>query len=170
MMGRAIVKDDNLLNAVKAARLREKEAISEAKRKFQEFVEREAQMAHAEVISAIRSAVIGGQNARQIGFAYGSTDPTTIKRLIAEATDTTETKVKGGSHPDWILTKHQDGTFTIKATSLGDTGMSGMARFAIDDDGENFSYVDGDEWLQLQLYRLGYKEAVIEAYYGLGLR
>lgn len=166
-MGRAVIKDDTLLNAVKAARLREKDSISEAKRKYQAFVERESEMAHAEVISAIRLAVIGGQNARQIGLAYGSTDPGTIKRLIAEATNVTETKVKGGSHPDWMLTKHQDGTFTVKATSLGDTGMSGLARFSVDDDGENFSYVDGDEWLQLQLYRLGYKETIMEAYYGL---
>jgi hypothetical protein len=169
-MARVVIKDDNLLNAVKAARLREKEAISEAKRKFQEFVEQEAQLAHSEVISAIRSAVIGGQNVRQIGLAYGSTDAGTIKRLISEATDVTETKTKGGSHPDWSLTKHQDGSFTIRVTSLADTGMSGVARFTLDDDGENFSYADGDEWLQLQLYRLGYKEAIIEAYYGLGLR
>jgi hypothetical protein len=169
-MARTVVKDDNLLNAVKVARIREKQAITEAKRKFQEFIEQEAQAAHSEVITAIRSAVIGGQNVRQIGLAYGSMDAGTIKRLIMEATDVTETKTKGGSHPDSSLTKHQDGTFTLKATSLGDTGMSGMARFTLDDDGENFSYVDGDEWLQLQLYRLGYKEAVIEAYYGLGLR
>lgn len=169
-MGRGVVKDDTLLNAVRTARAREKEAISEAKRKFQEFVEREAQAAHAEVVSAIRAAVIGGQNVRQIGIAYGSMDANTIKRLIVEATDVTETKTKGGAHPDWSLTKHQDGTFTVKATSLGDTGMSGMARFTLDEDGENFSYTDGDEWLQLQLYRLGYKEAIIEAYYGLGLR
>lgn len=167
-MARAVVKDDNLLNSVKAARQREKEAISDAKRKFQEFVEREAQMAHAEVVSAIRLAVIGGQNARQIGIAYGSSDPGTIKRLIAEATDTTATKVRGGSHPDWTLNKHQDRSFTVKVSSLGETGLSGAARFTIDEDGENFSIVSGDEWLQLQLYRLGYKEAILEAYYGIG--
>lgn len=166
-MVRAVIKDDNLLNAVKNARVREKDAISEARRKFQEFVERESQAAHADVVSAIRMAVLGGQNARQIGIAYGSSDPGTIKRLIDEATNTTATKVKGGSHPDWILNKHQDGSFTIRVASLGDTGLTGAARFTIDEDGENFSLVDGDEWLQLQLYRLGYKEAILEAYYGM---
>lgn len=166
-MARTVVKDDTLLNSVKAARKREKDAITEAKRKFQAFVERESIMAHAEVVSAIRLAVLGGQNARQIGIAYGSTDPGTIKRLIAEATDTTGTKVKGGSHPDWTLTKHENKTFTVKVSSLGDTGLSGAARFTVDEDGENFTVIDGDEWLQMQLYRLGYKEAVLEAYYGL---
>lgn len=166
-MARTVVKDDTLLNAVKTARIREKESITEAKRKYQYFIEREAQAAHAEVISAIRLAVLGGQNARQIGLAYGSTDPGTIKKLIAEATNTTATKVKGGSHPDWTLTKHQDKSFTVKVSSLGDTGLSGAARFFIDEDGENFTVIDGDEWLQMQLYRLGYKEAILEAYYGL---
>jgi hypothetical protein len=32
----------------------------------------------------------------------------------------------------------------------------------MDDDGENFSVIEGDMWIQIQLYKLGYKDYVIE--------
>jgi hypothetical protein len=64
-------------------------------------------------------------------------------------------------HPEWKLSLNDNGTFNIKAYSLGDRGLSGYGIFEIDQDGENFSCVEGDMWIQVQLYKLGLKDVVL---------
>jgi len=162
-VARTINNDDALLDAVRMARVREREASQIARRELQAMIEKATKKAHAEVVASVRAAVLGGQSARQIGLAYGSSDPHTIRKLIAEATS----DIAGngdGSHPDWMLTRFSDGSFQIEVVSLGDTGLSGSAVFKIDEDGENFTAVDGDAWIQVQLYRLGYRDAIMEEY------
>lgn len=162
-MARTVNKDDALLETIRIARMREREASQIARKELQAMIDKATRSAHAEVISAIRSAVIGGQSARQIGVAYGSSDPHTIRRLISEATSDLDSN-GDGNHPDWLLTRYSDDSFEIQVMSLGDTGLSGSAMFRIDEDGENFTAFDGDLWIQVQLYRLGYKEAIMEEY------
>jgi len=163
-MGRTVNKDDVLLDAIRVARVREREAVQIARKELQSMIDKATSHAHAEVIATIRSAVIGGQSARQIGVAYGSSDPHTIRRLIDEASADLNT-ANSSNHPDWILTKLSNLTFEIQAISLGNTGLSGKAIFKIDDDQENFTAIDGDTWIQVQLYKLGYNEKVIEEFY-----
>jgi hypothetical protein len=100
-------------------------------------------------------------SSRKIGEAYGSSDPHTIKRLINEAVAGV-TSNDGGVHPEWKLTRNMDGTFTITAFGLGDAKLSGSGVFSIDEDGENFSLVDGDAFIAVQLYKLGQKDIVLE--------
>lgn len=162
-MPRTVNNDEALLEAVKMARIREREASQIARRELQAMIEKATKKAHADVVASVRAAILGGQSARQIGIAYGSSDPHTIRRLIAEATADIASN-GDGSHPDWMLTRFSDGSFEIEVVSLGDTGLSGRATFKVDDDGENFTAVDGDVWIQMQLYRLGYRDAVMEEY------
>ena len=161
-MSRAVNKDDELLELIKEARHRERETQKQARKELQQAIERATGKAHSEVISAIRAALVGGQSARQIGIAYGSSDPYTIRKLILEAS----INIEGGNpnHPDWIMTKNDNGSFSVQVMSLADTGLSGNATFTIDDDGENFTAIDGDLWMQMQLYRAGYRDAIIEEY------
>jgi hypothetical protein len=39
--------------------------------------------------------------------------------------------------------------------------MSGHALCRVDDDGENFSVLEGDMWIQIQLYKLGYRDEIV---------
>lgn len=162
-MARTANLDPELLGAITAARSREKEAIRIARKEIQALVDKATRSAHAEVVAAVRTALAGNQSARQIGLAYGSSDPTTVKKLIQEASVGLDS-LGNENHPDWILTKHEDGSFDVQVMSLGETGLSGMATFTIDEDGENFSAIDGDLWIQFQLYRLGYRDMIMEEY------
>jgi len=162
-MARTINNNEALLEAVRVARMREREASQIARRELQAMIEKATSKAHAEVVASVRSAILGGQSARQIGLAYGSSDPHTIRKLIAEASS----DIEGGgnsNHPDWMLTRFSDGSFEVQVMSLGDTGLSGSAIFTVDDDGDNFTAIEGDLWVQVQLYRLGYKDAIMEEY------
>lgn len=153
-------KNDALLTAVKIARANEKIALAEAKRKAEIMIAQQTAGQHEAVLEAIRNASLGGQSVRQIGLAYGSSDPGTAKRIVQEAMGST-----GGvsnPHPEWHLVKRDDGLFTINVYDLN--GMTGSALFSIDEDGENFSVVEGDAWIQLQMYRMGYKDVVLEEY------
>lgn len=146
--------------AIKTARAHEKIAIAEAQRKAAEWVIEQTATEHEVIVEAVRRALGAGMSARAIGVAYGSSDPKTAKRLILEA-------MEGNSpdnlsdHTEWKLTRNDDGTFSINAYGLGDAKLTGFGTFKVDDDGENFSLVDGDMFIQVQLYRLGYKDTVL---------
>ena len=161
-MARTINNNEALLEAVRIARMREREASQIARRELQAMIEKATSKAHAEVIASVRNAILGGQSARQIGLAYGSSDPHTIRKLITEASVDLENGNSG--HPDWMLSKFSDGTFQVQVMSRGDTGLSGSAIVTVDDDGDNFTAIEGDLWVQVQLYRLGYKDAIMEEY------
>jgi len=152
---------DAIALAIKTARANEKIAIAEATKRAKLVIEQETSGEHGAVVEQVRHALVIGMSARQIGKAYGSSDPHTAKRLITEALAGT-TPDTMSSHPEWKLTRNVDGTFSITAYGLGDAKLSGFGTFKIDDDGENFSLIDGDMFLQVQLYRLGYKDVVLE--------
>lgn len=154
-------KNDDVLNQIRVARAYEKVALAEARKRAEERIKEDTKEAHEAVIEAVRVALMAGQTARQIGFAYGSSDPNTAKKLVNEAMENNSFDI-ANPHPEWKLSKNSDGTFSIKAYSLGESGLSGFGTFKIDEDGENFSCVDGDMWIQVQLYKLGQKDRVLE--------
>lgn len=157
---------EDISNAIKTARALEKIAIAEARKRAEEYVIKETEAEHEAIIEAVRRALGAGMSARQIGLAYGSSDPHTAKKLITEAmAGTTDSNPNG--HPEWRLTHNPDGTFNINAYSLGEAKLTGFGKFKLDDDGENFSLIEGDLFVQLQLYKLGYKDAVIKEAKGL---
>lgn len=153
---------DAVRAAIKTARAAEKVAISNAKRKLADLVDEMVAHEHATVLDAIRRALVMQMSGRQIGTAYGSSDPHTIKRLINEAVAGV-TSTDGGVHAEWKLTRNPmvPGEFTITAFGLGENKLSGEARFTVDEDGENFTLIDGDSFIAMQLYKLGYKDDVL---------
>lgn len=154
---------EEISQAIKTARAHEKIAIAEAQRKASEWVRNQTTEEHEAIVEAVRRALGAGMSARQIGVAYGSSDPKTAKRLILEAMgNNSNDPADVSGHPEWKLTNNADGTFSINAYSLGDAKLSGFGTFKIDEDGENFSLVDGDMWIQIQLYKLGFKDTVLE--------
>lgn len=157
-------KDQALLSAIKATRQAEKTALANARAQASEWVKTQTVDEHNEVIDAIRNALVAGYSARQIGIAYGSTDPYTAKRLITEATAGVSTNFIEAreNHPEWLVEVHDDNQFTIRAFALGEQKLSGEGLFRVDEDGENFTQIDGDGFIQIQMYRLGLVEKVLE--------
>jgi hypothetical protein len=157
-------KDEMLLSAIKASRQVEKTALAQARAEASEWVKTQTVDEHSKVLDAIRNALIAGYSARQIGIAYGSTDPYTAKRLIAEATAEVGANYIEAreNHPEWLVEVHDDNQFTIRAFALGEQKLSGEGLFRVDDDGENFTQIDGDGFIQIQMYRLGLVEKVLE--------
>lgn len=155
--------NDEIAQAIRTARAHEKIAIAEAQRKASDWIREQTVEQHEVIIEAVRRALGAGMSARSIGQAYGSSDPKTAKRLILEAMGATTSAIAsdGLTHSEWKLTHNADGTFNINAYSLGDARLSGFGTFKIDDDGENFSLIEGDMWIQIQLYKLGFKDTVI---------
>jgi hypothetical protein len=152
---------ESIALAIKTARAHEKIAIAEAQRKAAEWIQEQVVAEHEVIVEAVRRALGAGMSARAIGVAYGSSDPKTAKRLILEAMAGTSPDTVS-EHPEWKLTKNDDGTFSINAYGLGEAKLTGFGTFKIDEDGENFSLVDGDMFIQVQLYKLGYKDTVLE--------
>lgn len=152
---------ESIALAIKTARAHEKIAIAEAQRKAAEWVQEQVVAEHEVIVEAVRRALGAGMSARAIGVAYGSSDPKTAKRLILEAMAGTSPDTVS-EHPEWKLTNNSDGTFSINAYGLGEAKLTGFGTFKIDEDGENFSLVDGDMFIQVQLYKLGYKDTVLK--------
>lgn len=152
---------DSIKAAIKTARENEKVAIASARRKVASLVDEMVAHEHATVVEEIHRALVMGMSSRKIGEAYGSSDPHTIRRLMNEAVAGV-TSNSGGAHPEWKLTRNHDGTFTITAYSLGEAKLSGSGVFSIDEDGENFSLIEGDAFIAVQLYKLGQKDIVLE--------
>jgi hypothetical protein len=152
---------DEISLAIKTARAYEKMAIAEAKKRANERIKEEVAEAHEAVVDTFRVALLSGMTARQAGLSYGSSDARTIKALVAEAMSNDGGKTKN-PHPTWKLSNNGDGTFNITVYGLGDGKLSGHARCKMDEDRQNFSVVDGDMWIQIQLYKLGYKDDVIK--------
>lgn len=161
------VNNDKLLNDIQVARANEKVAIAEAKRKYEALVERDTIEYRSALLEAVRLAVAEGLSIRQIGFAYGSSDANTAKRVIAEAMATVSTSTTTTSETNqWAVVGRDGDTFTLVAYSLGGNG-TGTAMFEIDDDGKNITVIEGDFWIGMQLYRLGLVEDVMEVVNGL---
>lgn len=157
-------KDEALLSAIKASRLTEKTALANARAQASLWVKARTEEEHKQVLDAVRNAVVAGYSARQIGIAYGSTDPYTAKRLITEATAGAGANFVEAreNHPEWLVEVHDDNQFTIRAFALGEQKLSGEGLFRVDEDGENFTQIDGDAFIQIQMYRLGLVEKVLQ--------
>lgn len=158
-MGRVAKPDSGRLSAVRDARAKHKVAVEEAKKKVADFIASETAPYYSDLLDAIRLALIDGHSARQIGQAYGSSDPSTIKKLIDDAgVDDSAVTPKAS----WRVTKSGD-NLIVRVVAFGADQQTGQATFTIDDDGENITVVDGDFWMQSVLYREGIVKEIIDA-------
>ena len=160
-MGRVAKEDTGLLSAVREARARHKDAVADAKKKIEAFIASETDAVYRDLIDAVRMALIEGHSARQIGEAYGSSDPYTIKKLVEEAK--IGTSIDNGADPSWRVESLDGGTFQVRVVAFGPDRLNGRATFEVDADGENITAIDGDFWLQSALYREGIVKEVLDA-------
>lgn len=167
-MARTSTNIEALANKIADARNLEKEAIKEAKIKYESLIQAETSVAHDVVVEAIREAVFAGMSTRQIGFAYGSSDPHTAKRIVDEAMAGFDAGNQNGSSTSgWKITvpDNDNSLFTIKVYSFGDNKQDGEALVSIDEDEINITAQDGDYWIVSQLYRQGAVENVLKDYW-----
>jgi hypothetical protein len=155
-MARTINSNDVLVAEIIAAREAEKEAVRQARIKYDG------------VLASVRKAVFDGMSTRQIGFAYGSSDPHTAKRIVEEAMagfdiDQGDAKTKAG----WLISlpDKDNSLFTITAYGLGDNKADGAVVVSMDEDEVNITAQDGDFWVVSQLYRQGLVANVINDYW-----
>jgi hypothetical protein len=156
-LGRVAKQDSGRLSAITEARAKHRDAIRVAQEKLKSFIEEETREYYQEMIDAIRLALVDGHSARQIGMAYGSSDPSTIKKLIEDA-GVDDSSVTAQS--SWRSHLYGD-QLVVRVIAFGPDKQTGEATFEIDADGENITAVDGDFWLQSVLYREGIVEEVI---------
>lgn len=159
----ARTKSNANVEGVARARYDEKLAIEEAKIRARIIVERDIADAHKRVLDAIRDAVFAGASKRQIAIAYGTTDANTINRLIQEATAGLS---EDGEKSPWELKPIGAGEFELRVWGLGDDRRSGIAVIVPDDDGKNFTAVDGDLWVASLVYRSGLAEDITKEIHG----
>lgn len=156
-MARVAKQDTGRLSAISEARARYNEAVKIAKEKVQDFIREETEPYQFDLIDAVRLALLEGHSARQIGQAYGTTDPYTIRRLIEQAGISDDVEAP----PAWRVTKGPDGYHAIRVVAFGPDRVTGEATFTIDEDGENITVTDGDLWLQSVIYREGIVKEVV---------
>lgn len=156
-MGRVAKQDSGRLSAITDARAKHREAIKVAQEKLKTFIEDETREYYQQLIDSVRLALVDGHSARQIGMAYGSSDPATIRKLIEDAGVDDASVV---AQPSWRSALHGD-DLVVRVVAFGPDKLTGEATFAIDEDGENITATDGDFWLQSLLYREGIVEEVI---------
>lgn len=158
-MGRVAKQDSGRLSAITEARAKHREAIKVAQSKLKGFIEEETRSYYQEMIDAVRLALVDGHSARQIGMAYGSSDPATIKKLIDDAgVDDASVTPKSALR----VVRYGD-QLAVRIVAFGADQQTGEATFVVDDDGENITAVDGDLWVQSVLYREGAVREVIDA-------
>lgn len=167
-MARTIASNEVLVEKINAAREAEREAIRLAKLKYDALIQAETSVAHDALLEVVREAMFAGMSVRQIGFAYGSSDPHTAKRIVAEAMDGYD--VEGGktkAASAWKITvpERDNALFTIKVYSFGDAKQDGEVEVSMDEDEVNFTAQSGDYWVVSQLYRQGLVESIIKDYW-----
>jgi hypothetical protein len=157
-VGRVAKQDSGRLSAISEARAKHREAIKVAQEKLKTFVEDETREYYSDLIDSIRLALVDGHSARQIGMAYGSSDPATIRKLIEDAgvDDTSVT-----AQASWRSALHGD-DLVVRVVAFGPDKLTGEATFSIDTDGENITATHGDFWMQSLLYREGIVKEVID--------
>lgn len=167
-MARTIASNELLVDKINAARDAEREAVRQAKIKYETLIQAETVAAHDGVLEAVREAVFAGMSVRQIGFAYGSSDPHTAKRIVAEAMAGYDVESgKSGATSGWKITlpEKDNSLFTIKVYSFGDNKQDGEVEASMDEDEVNFTAQSGDYWVVSQLYRQGMVESVLKDYW-----
>lgn len=168
-MAKPRVKNEKTLGAIKVARLVEKAARDSARRRLEALIDNEVTLEHEKVLEAVRVAILEGHSIRQIGFAYGSSDPYTAKRIVTEALADMTSAEAPEDVRQWRLfvNETEDGTesFDIQVYSLGESGVSGRATFTLDEDGQNITAIDGDLWISIQLYKLDLVNEIVKEYH-----
>jgi hypothetical protein len=161
-LGRVAKRDAGLLQAVRDTRAVHRVAVVEARKKIDTFIMSETQEVYEEMIYSIRMALIDGHSARQIGEAYGSSDPYTVKKLVDEAKLGIDPD--GTEDPSWQVKGIEDSdNFELKVIAFGQDKQSGIAVFEVDEDGTNITAIDGDFWLQSVVYREGIVKEILDA-------
>lgn len=156
-MGRVAKQDSGRLSAITEARAKHRESIKVAQEKLKTFIEDETREYYQHLIDSVRLALVDGHSARQIGIAYGSSDPATIRKLIEDAGVDDLSVV---AQPSWRSALHGD-DLVVRVVAFGPDKLTGEATFAIDEDGQNITATHGDFWLQSLLYREGIVGEVI---------
>lgn len=170
-MAKPRVKNEKTLGAIKVARLVEKAARDSARRRLEALIDNEVTIEHEKVLEAVRVAILEGHSIRQIGFAYGSSDPYTAKRIVTEALADMTSAEAPEDVRQWRLfvNDNEDNpeieTFDIQVYSLGESGVSGRATFTLDEDGQNITAIDGDLWISIQLYKLDLVNEIVKEYH-----
>ena len=161
-MARVAKQDTGRLGAITEARAKHREAIKLAQEKLRTFIEDETREYYQAMIDSIRLALVDGHSARQIGMAYGSSDPATIRKLIEDAgvDDNTVTAQSSWRSALRRSAVHGD-ELVVRVVAFGPDKLTGEATFIIDEDDENITATDGDFWLQSLLYREGIVGEVI---------
>jgi hypothetical protein len=157
-MARVAKQDTGRLSAITEARAKHRESIKVAQEKLKGFIEAETRDYYDQLIDSVRLALVEGHSARQIGMAYGSSDPATIRKLIEDAgvDDTSVT-----AQASWRSALHGD-DLVVRVVAFGPDKLTGEATFSIDSDGENITATHGDFWMQSLLYREGIVKEVID--------
>jgi len=157
-MGRVAKEDAGRLSAITEARAKHKEAILEARKKVEDFIKKETEPYYNDLLDAVRLALLDGHSARQIGMAYGSSDPSTIRKLVDDA-GVQDSEIS--PQASWRSALHGD-DLVVRVIAFGPDKQTGEATFRIDEDDENITVTDGDFWLQSLLYREGIVREVID--------
>lgn len=157
-MGRVAKQDTGRLTAITEARAKYRESVKVAQEKLKTFIEDETREYYNALIDSVRLALVDGHSARQIGMAYGSSDPATIRKLIEDAgvddsSVTPQSALRVSVYGDQLA---------VRIIAFGADQQTGEATFTIDEDGENITAIDGDLWIQSVLYREGVVKEVID--------
>jgi hypothetical protein len=165
-MARTSSNIEPLAAKIADARIAEREAIREAKIKYESFIAAETSVAHDVVLECVREAVFAGMSTRQIGFAYGSSDPHTAKRIVEEAMAGFASETSEAAS-GWKITipENDNSLFTLKVYSFGDNKQDGQVEASVDEDEVNITAQGGDYWVVSQLYRQGLVENVLKDYW-----
>lgn len=158
-MGRVAKQDTGRLAAISEARAMHRAAVKVAQEKLKTFIEDETREYYNALIDAVRLALVDGHSARQIGMAYGSSDPGTIRKLIEDAGVDDSSVVPQSA----LRVVRYGDQLAVRIVAFGADQQTGEATFTIDEDGENITAVDGDLWVQSVLYREGVVQEVINA-------
>lgn len=107
---------------------------------------------------AARVAYEVGASKASIGRHLGTKNYASVSQILESAGIAPQTDK---AHPEWSVERVAPGKALIRSYGLGDAKMSGSATIVLDEDGENFSTIDGDAFIEIQLYKLGFKDQVI---------
>lgn len=166
-MARTARINEEIAARIRDARRSEGYVIKSIKAKYEEMIRIETAQEHERVLDAVRAAVAAGMSMRQIGFAYGSSDPTTGKRLVEEAMAGISTDEKEAGYR-WRVTRPYPedlSLFSIKVYGLGEQKRDGEVLVSLDEDEVNITAQDGDFWIVPQLYREGLVPQIISDYW-----
>ena len=107
---------------------------------------------------AARVAFEVGASKASIGRHLGTKNYTSVSQILESAGVAPQANT---AHPEWSVERLAPGRAIVRAYGIGDAKLSGSATIVLDADGENFSTEDGDAFIEIQLYKLGFKDQVI---------